>query len=56
MARIVTRKQIDPSSRHYDFRADLQLLRSMFALCEQRFIPVGVLGSLNPFVVVNCRT
>jgi ubiquinone/menaquinone biosynthesis C-methylase UbiE len=54
-ARTLTHKRIDQNSRKYDFRADLELLRSSFAVCTAKFIPVNALGALNPAVLVDCR-
>jgi SAM-dependent methyltransferase len=55
VARTLTRKRIDADTRTYDFRADLESLRSSFAECKTRFFPVNQLGSFNPFLVVDCR-
>lgn len=55
VARTLTGKRIDPDTRCYDFRGDLESLRSSFSACKTRFFPVDRLGSLNPFVVADCR-
>lgn len=45
--RTLTRKQSDRATTQYDFRKDVELLQSSFAICRKRWIPVHV--------VVECR-
>jgi SAM-dependent methyltransferase len=54
-ARILTGKKSDPRTKGYDYRADLQLLRSAFRSTELAFFPFKLLGSFNPGLVVDCR-
>jgi len=53
--RLLTGKHIDSATRSYDFRDDLESIRSSFSGCDARYFPVNRLGAFNPFVVVDCR-
>jgi SAM-dependent methyltransferase len=55
VVRALAKKQSDATMYGYDFRVDLTLLDSCFPVCEPHFYPINALGSLNPFVIVNCE-
>ena len=54
--RLLTGKRIDSGTKQYDFRDDLELLRTTFPLCRPQFFPVNILGKLSTVVIVDCRT
>jgi SAM-dependent methyltransferase len=55
LVRNITGKQSDKNTEGYDYRVDLERLRSSFGSCRFRFFPVNFLGAFNPIVLIDCR-
>jgi ubiquinone/menaquinone biosynthesis C-methylase UbiE len=53
--RRLTAKVTDPNTNAYNYRFDLELIRTSFSVLKEQFFPVNALGIRNPILLLDCR-